>query len=181
MSGKEIAGSVCTSVVLISVILFFGGSYFFPRYIPNSEYGEFSTHAELYITKTFQLVPDTELNISVRANSKIAAEFNTQYLIEIYPTLNISGVNFEVSLVVEGIGNRTTIISYFPNETMVDGDILICDIFSINYVTSALPKGEYTISVFWRVVNYNEGDSYLEFCTPSRNYTRSLWVQEIIT
>jgi hypothetical protein len=198
MSAKVFLGSVLLAVIISSAI----GIFAFPMLYPiiygdvspipgytdegivlQSLYREFSTTAQILDddNDSYIPVPDTELNITVQANSRITAVFSSLYILGISDSLAPSKrVGFNISLGVEGIGNKITRISYF--ETSSYSAIReFSSTFYLNYVSTPLPAGTYTVSLSWISIEEYPSFNYLLFNTPNANFTRSLWIQEYKT
>ncbi|MCP4763047.1 MAG: hypothetical protein GY870_14825 [archaeon] len=123
-------------------------------------------------------MPETLLNITIKENSKITAVFSGVVTIWLDSLLN-SDINFNVSLGVEGVGNKSVIISnYFDGG--IAKDHYVENTFYLYYETGSLTAGTYNISVKWRSLHTTAGTNQLLFSDvyPGER-TRSLLVQEL--
>jgi hypothetical protein len=197
MSAKIIVASIFLSVILTSLIGIISLPILFPivtepeipedkDIILQSKDIQLSTQAFIYDDDTdFIKMADTEMNITVQSNSKIAVQFSAVALLSLYPDFNTK-TTYEVSLVVDGVGNRTVKFVYFDNEfPLSSGNYreLSYNLY-LNYITEPLTNGTYNAAMYWRStwdatpdtesvfsVNHNGTNKY--------NYTRTLWVMEI--
>jgi hypothetical protein len=198
MSAKEVIGSVLLAVIISSAI----GIFAFPMLYPivygdvsaipgvtddgivvQSIYREFSTFAQIHDSETssYNQVPDTRVNITIQENSTINAVFSSLYILGVSNTLGPSQrVGFNISLGVDGIGSRTTRISYFETGTF-SANREFSSTFYLNFVSMPLPAGTYTVSLSWISIADQDGINYFLFNTPLANFTRSLWIQEYKT
>ncbi len=183
ISGKSFAGSVVVSLVIIMLVAFFILPIQYPRLNnPAYVYEEFRTSAIIAdYNLTLVQVPDTQATITIRGNSRIWVEFNTPYVLGISGAFPGPGrVRYEFVLMVEGVGNRTTYLTYYT-ENAPGASFELSSTFYLNYVTEPLLAGTYTISVYWRSIYDRTGFNYLLLNTMMYNWTRSLLLQEIFS
>ncbi|MFW9778505.1 MAG: hypothetical protein ACFFE8_06590 [Candidatus Heimdallarchaeota archaeon] len=198
MSTKAVAGSVLLAVIISSAIGLFALPLLYPivyedvSTIPGftdggivlqSIYGEFTTTAQILDSDndTYISVPDTKLNITIQSNSRIVSVYSSLYILGVSGSLSPSQrVGFNVSLGIEGIGKKTTRISYFETSAY-PATREFSSTFYLNFVSAPLPAGSYTVALSWISIQDQDGLSYLLFNTPAANFTRSLWIQEYKT
>ncbi|MFX1518040.1 MAG: hypothetical protein ACFFC6_17200, partial [Promethearchaeota archaeon] len=135
----------------------------------QSLYEEFSTTAQILDSDTgsYIPVPDTELEITIQSDSKIAAVFSGVYVLGVSNSLDSDRLSFNIALIVEGAGNRTLRIAYYEMGTYPDHREFSSS-FYINYMTDSLAEGTYTISVAWISNEDQPGTTnYLLFTTPA--------------
>jgi hypothetical protein len=191
MSGKGVIGSIIASIILSVSITGALGYFILPVVFPTvsedkgilvqSIYHETTAQAVIYDnTLAYEKIPETELNITIRSNSRILATFSGVATLSIGVTLSGS-VNFFVALVVEGVGNLTRRIHFFDNTGGGYGAIReYTQDLDLFYQTEGLPKGNYVISVWWKS-DFDATDiNQFILSSVSVPKTRALLVQEII-
>ncbi|MBN2156960.1 MAG: hypothetical protein JW776_13030 [Candidatus Lokiarchaeota archaeon] len=178
--GGAIAGAFIASIILSVAIAGGVGYLLIPKFIsPACEYEEFDSTAQLLDSDlTWSQVPDTELNITIKKNSRISATFSSSYSIGVSSSLGISGVKYEIALCVENVGNSTVYVKYL-DMAGVSSAREICSSFSMHYITGSLSKGTYRVYVAWRSIQDPSGTNYFLFTTPLMDYNRSLTAIEI--
>jgi hypothetical protein len=72
------------------------------------------------------------------------------------------------------VGNRTARISYPPDESIGTGTREISGIFYLEYLTSPLSAGTYTVSLSWISLYNRSGTTHSLFTTPLANFSRSI-------
>ena len=87
-------------------------------------------------------------------------------------------LHYNISLNIEGVGNRDTYIRYDTTDHDVLTELSDFHIY-LDFVTSPLPTGTYNVSVSWISQEDHIGTSYLTFNWDSWDPLRSLWVQEL--
>jgi hypothetical protein len=158
MTKKEILRSIIASVIL-SVIITGGLSYFilpiiYPRMLETDEgivlqsiYIESNTAASItYENTTYQKIPETEATITIRSNSKISVTFQAMFLLVLEASYS-GGCVYNISLVVNGHGNKSYTITYYKDGT---GTRIIQVNFHDTYITDSLPAGTYLVEVYWK-------------------------------
>lgn len=180
--GGAVAGAFIGSIILSVVITGAAGYFLLPKFTaPTYVYEEFNSSAQLNDNNLAWLdVPDTELNISIKKNSRISCTFSGSYLIGASSTLGSNSIRFEILLGVETAGNTTVYVKYLDNGG-VSAFLEIASSFSMDYTTGVLPKGTYRVYLAWRSLADASGGNYFLFRTPSMDYTRSLSAMEIYT
>ena len=120
---------------------------------------------------------DTELNITTTGNSKLSVAFDAMFLLHLDSVFS-GGTRYNITLVISGVKNRTTRISYF--ETPGSGHT-IEETYSthLSFETGILSAGTYTISVYWKSNNAATGFSQLIASGGGFIYPRSISAQEI--
>ena len=61
----------------------------------------------------------------------------------------VGALQFYVSLVIEGVGNRTMMVAYYDTTAPGSYREIPVDI-TINYSTGILTAGTYTVGIYWR-------------------------------
>ncbi len=191
MSGKVFAGSVFISLLGMGLISMFALPLLYPSLQTNlqdddigivlqSKYIGRSSQAQIIdsATSSWIDVPDTKMNITIETNSRIYALFNSMYVLGVSNSLDSDRVAFNISLQIEGVGQRISRISYFEMGTYSDMREF-SSTFTLNYMTEELTAGTYEVSLSWISLIDHPGNNYLLFSTPSANFTRTLVVQEL--
>lgn len=191
MSGKEFLGSIAISFIAIGVIILFVLPFLYPAMqtdiedegiVLQTKYKEFLSTAQILDDNTgsYILVPDTELNITVQNNSKLAVIFSGRYSLGLSDELSTGDkVAFNITLSVFDslnvlVGNRTARISYKTDEPIGTTILEISGIFYLDYLTSPLSAGTYTVSLSWISLYNRSGTTYFLFTTPLANFPRSI-------
>jgi hypothetical protein len=151
-------------------------------YIPAFAYEEFDSTAQCMDDQiTWAVVPDTQLNITIRNNSRIYMTFSGSYLIGVSDTLGTQSARFEVFLgLTVGYGGKYAYIKYLDLGGVNDARE-IAGAISMDFATIPLPNGTYYVQVWYRSLASVPGSNYLLFRTPAMDYSRSLMAQEILT
>ncbi|MHA1986743.1 MAG: hypothetical protein ACW98D_08900 [Promethearchaeota archaeon] len=160
MSGKGIIGSIVASVTLSAIIT--GGLSFLilPIIYPNMKqdegivlqevYVEFNTAANItYNNISYQKIPDTEASITIKENSKLSITFNAMFMLLLEASYS-GACAYNISLVVNGYGNKTYTIAYIKDGT---GLRLIPINFYATFITGTLSTGTYLVEVYWKSYN----------------------------
>lgn len=189
MSTKIFLASVIVSLLIMAPLSYFVLPLLYPNMKDTDSddtgivlqiiYEEFDTVT--YVeddTDKYTHMDQTEVSITTQGDSLLAILFTMQAIMHI-TSLMVGVLKFEISLRVEGIGNRTICIIY--TDTTNPGSIRQIPLeISINYVTISLIAGNYTIGVYWRsVFDLGGPNSIIGYNTPDVEYPRSLWVQEM--
>jgi len=185
MSGKEVVGSILISLILMSAIVFFALPFIFPgvsekNIVVQSKYAEWRTTAMIYDSETtaYTKISDTELNITIQESSSLAIIFSADAILHLSSTFNIKNSYF-ISVVVEGVGNKTFFISYFDSGGATGSIRQLTYNLYVNYVTNPLPAGTYNVAVYWQSRYNANGVNSLSLAHSGYNYSRSLWIQEL--
>ena len=192
MSGKDIVFSTFASLVVVSLVGFVALPALYPTLQTNdtkedlglviqSKYLEVSSTAGITDDNvgSFVKVPDTSLNMSISANSRISATFTSPFIFGIGPNVTNKRFLFNVSLEVETVGNETITLSSWNSGTTTSYFEYSSTMY-IHYLSPKLSAGNYTINVKY-VSSHQESPqlAYLTLCTNKINQTRSLWVLEM--
>ncbi|MFW9930564.1 MAG: hypothetical protein ACFFD1_14340 [Candidatus Thorarchaeota archaeon] len=192
MGAKEFFGSVVVSVVLISALGYLALPIIYPNVqedtgiVLQSKYITIATSAGITDDNnvTYAKVPNTELNITISDQSRIVAIFNSPYIIGVGPGVTNKRFAYNVSLNIEGIGSRVIrLASWYGGTTSYYNEI--ASTLYIDFSSSPLPAGTYTINVKWiSLFKDSVNLSYLTFNAYNppnvlANYSRSLWVMEL--
>ena len=190
MSAKIYLASVLTSILILAPLTYFVLPLLYPNMKDTEEndgvgivlqtiYEEFESST--YVgddTDKYQLIDQTAVSITTQGDSILAILFTMQALMSISSSM-VGTLKFEISLKVEGMENRTIGILYTDSTNPGTFRQIPFDI-SINYVTTSLIAGNYTIGVYWRsVFDLGGTNTILGYNTPHLEYPRSLWVQEM--
>ncbi|MHA2288202.1 MAG: hypothetical protein ACXABG_05400 [Promethearchaeota archaeon] len=190
MSGKSailtILGSIVGSVAIMTVLSIFVLPMIFPvlsgeGVVLQTKYGEFNSPAYIFDDGlTYQKMPDTELNFTISEGSKISATFSAMALMSLGPTFTARS-SYNISLVIEGVVNRTLMVIYFDNSPAGGFYREMSYNLYMNLVSAPLAAGKYTISVYWMSEIDAPGTNSLSVAhnPPVYNYTRTLYLQEL--
>jgi hypothetical protein len=203
MGAKEVLTSVIVSLAVVSAVGYVGLPMLFPvlqdtssadhshdyaslshthdlDIILQSKYIEVSTQAGISDESTSYVdIPDTEINVTIKAQSRIFVVFNSPYVLGVGDGFTSQRVAFNISLGVEGVGNRTTRLSSFDFGTTISNKEIGSTLY-VHYGTNPLPAGTYTVNVKYKSLTAYAGlNGYLTLNVPLANYTRSLWVMEM--
>jgi len=150
----------------------------------QTQYGEWNSPAYVF---DYQLtpvkMPDTELTITINANSRLYMTFSAIAILSLSDTFT-GRQGYNISLGVENIGNRTIQANYYDDTPAVTGVFRQISInLYIDYMTPRLPAGIYKVDLFWNSMYDASGDNSLSVAhsggyTPF-NFTRTLLVQEL--
>ncbi len=182
MAAKDIIASVVIAILILAPTTYFVLPILYPNMktgVINSVYEEFDDLA--YIADsvtTYELVNQTQLVFATKGGSSLNILFVMQTAIVIDGTM-LGALQIDVALVVQGEGNRTLRVAYYAGVpsgiyTEIPADV------TINYQTSALVAGTYTIGVYWKFNVDAVGTNYMiAYNPPNYEFTRSLLIQEI--
>jgi hypothetical protein len=190
MSSKSVIGSIIGSV-LITMGIIWGLAFvgFLPgvdtkNTLIQTQYGEWNSPAYVF---DYQLtpvkMPETEINITVNADSRLYVSFSAMAILSLTDTF-IGRQGYNISLGVENIGNRTIQANYYDDTPAVNGLFRQISLnLYINYMTPRLLAGTYKVEVYWNSMFDALGDNSLSVAhsggfTPF-NFTRTLLVQEL--
>ncbi|MFX0175288.1 MAG: hypothetical protein ACFE85_03545 [Candidatus Hodarchaeota archaeon] len=186
MSSKAIVGSIIGSIVGSVAVMTLLTMFVMPMFLPGMQsivlqsiYVETSSQASIPDDLViYQPVPDMEINITIKQNSRILATFSAEGSMTIDGSL-VGSVNYYIAIVIEGIGNHTQRVHFYDG----DGDTGIRE-FAVNlfdiYQTNILPAGTYSVTIYWKCGAPATGSNTLNLSTPAGNRTRGLLVQELI-
>jgi hypothetical protein len=148
----------------------------------QTRYQEFFSTAQISDDDTgaYISVPDTELDITIQSNSRLTVIFSGRYSLGLSTSL-LAGekVAFNITLSVFNsldvlVGNRTARLSYKTDTAIGSQTREISGIFYLDYVTSPLSAGTYTVALSWVSLYDTSGQSYFIFTTPSAYFPRSI-------
>ncbi|MFX1569082.1 MAG: hypothetical protein ACFFCV_12025 [Promethearchaeota archaeon] len=183
--------SIICSVLITAGLLYLIGPVLLPELnkvsileendlVLQYKYQEWDTDA--WVTDynvAYQKMNDTELSITIQENSHLYVSFSSvSYLWLSYSFANYSA--YSISLVVEGVGNRSfSIVHYDPRPTV--GLIMQEYTYNLNieYLTGPLSAGTYNIAMYWMSLYDSTEYTYLSVADPGYDNTRSLWVMEL--
>ena len=190
MSTKVFLASVLVSLVIMAPLAYFILPMLYPNMkgietdedegiVLQSIYEEFETVAYIEdYTLKYELIDATEVTITTQGESFLAILFTMQAIMTI-SSLMVGSLAFDISLVVEGVGNRTLKVVY--TDVTNPGSIRQMPVdVTINFVTNSLIAGNYTVGVYWRSeTNQGGASSLVGYNVADYMFPRSLWVQEM--
>lgn len=198
-----ILGSVFITLLLVGVGGYFGLPLLYPNlnadltnYVEEVDLGDytktedltdegillqskyFEDKTQIFIVDTDlveEKMPDTELNITTTGNSKLRVAFDAIFLLHLDSAFS-GGTRYNLTLVLSGVRNQTTRISYFSSPSLGS---TIEETYSphITFETGILTAGTYSISVYWKSNNAASTGSSMLFSLDG--YARSIMAQEI--
>lgn len=190
MSTKVFLASVLVSLVIMAPLAYFILPMLYPNMkgietdedegiVLQSIYEEFETVAYIEdYTLKYELIDATEVTITTQGESFLAILFTMQAIMTI-SSLMVGSLEFDISLAVEGVGNRTLKVVY--TDVTNPGSIRQMPVdVTINFVTNSLIAGNYTVGVYWRSeTNQGGASSLVGYNVADYMFPRSLWVQEM--
>ncbi len=165
-----IFGSVFITLLLVGVGGYFGLPLLYPNLNENlgeyaktdditdegillqTKYLEVGTDAYILDTAVVEAkMADTELNITTAGNSKLIVAFNCMFLLHLDAAFT-GGTRYNITLVLAGVQNRTTRISYFTSPGL---GTTIEETYSayLTFETGILTAGTYSLAVYWKSNN----------------------------
>ncbi len=183
MSAKIFFASVIVSLLIMAPIAYFVLPVLYPDMKDGGTvqfvYKEFDDRTYLPDNVLdFELINQTTLTITTLGNSFLSILFVMQTVITMSNDMD-GALQFEISLVVSGVGNRTIKVAYFRQGPTGNYSEVPADV-TISYVTDTLVAGNYTISVYWRSVwDAVGGNNLIGYNAPNFAYNRSIQVEEI--
>jgi hypothetical protein len=154
-------GAIIISVLLSAMVtaagMYFGLPYIFPNVQGDQEIVLQEKYLELdsiaYISGdtdvwNYNLIPQTQFQITTHGNSKIAARFSATAFVTVSDDF-INHTIFDFLLSVDDIKEQRTSVWYFRQlaETYY---IQFTQQVYLELLTEILPAGTYTVSVYWR-------------------------------
>jgi len=132
------------------------------------------------VTITSTPVPETTLTVITRGATRLVIRFVAQY-VHFMNTGHNGLSQYEINLTLNGATISGGEIEYVTTSALTTW-IEISGSLVLETVTEPLPAGAYSISVDWSS-EYTTGstNSQLIFCSPNFNYSRNLFVQEILS
>ena len=120
------------------------------------------------------------LNFTISEGSRISATFSAMALMSLDSTFTVRS-SYNISLVIEGVVNRTLMIIFFDNSPGTGFYRELSYNLYMNLVSAPLSAGKYTISVYWMSEIDAAGTNSLSVAhnPPVYNYTRTLYLQEL--
>jgi len=185
-----VLASVFITLILTGAGMYFGMPFIFPNL--NADLND-DAGGNLLQTKsvevntvdyindfnlTYTQIPGMELDITTSGNSNLFVSLEGLFFL--YMDSSFAGfTGYNVSLVVSGVGNRTTIISYY---TQIGPSTYFHESHNIymTYDTGIISAGNYTISAYWRSISDTPG-SITSLTTEVQNSyhsPRKIYVQE---
>ena len=189
MSGKSIIGSMVGSIVITLGIVW---GLAFIGFIPGvdtkntviqTNYGEWNSPAYIFDNQlSYVKMEDTELTITASANSRLLVSFSAMSIMTLDAAFTFRA-GYNISLVVENVGNRTIQADYYDGGGVYGSIRQISMNLYINYLTPNLPAGTYKVEVYWKSGFDATGSanslSVAHMGVTDYNFTRTLLVQEL--
>lgn len=189
MSGKSIIGSMLGSIVITLGIVW---GLAFIGFIPGvdtkntviqTKYGEWNSPAYIFDNQlSYVKMEDTELTITASANSRLLVSFSAMSIMTLDSAFTFRA-GYNISLVVENMGNRTIQADYYDGGAAYGSVRQISMNLYINYLTPNLPAGTYKVEVYWKSGFDATGSanslSVAHMGVTDYNFTRTLLVQEL--
>jgi len=189
MSGKSIIGSMVGSIVITLGIIW---GLAFIGFIPGvdtqntviqTKYGEWNSPAYIFDNQlSYVKMEDTELTITASANSRLLVSFSAMSIMTLDSAFTFRA-GYNISLVVENMGNRTIQADYYDGGAAYGSVRQISMNLYINYLTPNLPAGTYKVEVYWKSGFDATGSanslSVAHMGVTDYNFTRTLLVQEL--
>jgi hypothetical protein len=191
MSTKSVVGAMVGSILITTALIW---GLLFMGVLPGvdtknvvlqEKYGEWNSPAYIFDNQlTYTKMPDTELSITINANSKLLVSFSAMSIM----TLNTAftgRVGYNISLTVVNVGNRTIQADYYDGAPATGFVRQISMNLFINYMTTNLPAGTYKVELYWRsgfdapAPGPDNSLSVAHVGGTGYNFTRTLLAQEI--
>lgn len=102
---------------------------------------------------TYTKMPGMELDITVSGNSSLYVSLEGLFFLSM-DNLFAGFTGYNISLVVSGVGNRTTMIAYYI-QTSLSAFVDQSHNIYMTFDTGIISAGDYTISVYWKSVSDN--------------------------
>ena len=189
MSGKSIIGSMVGSIVITLGIIW---GLAFIGFIPGvdtqntviqTKYGEWNSPAYIFDNQlSYVKMEDTELTITASANSRLLVSFSAMSIMTLDSAFTFRA-GYNISLVVENMGNRTIQADYYDGGGAYGSIRQISMNLYINYLTPNLPAGTYKVELYWKsgfdATGAANSLSVAHMGGSGYNFTRTLLVQEL--
>jgi hypothetical protein len=189
MSGKSIIGSMVGSIVITLGIIW---GLAFIGFIPGvdtkntviqTKYGEWNSPAYIFDNQlSYVKMEETELTITASANSRLLVSFSAMSIMTLDSAFTFRA-GYNISLVVENMGNRTIQADYYDGGVAYGSIRQISMNLYINYLTPNLPAGTYKVEVYWKsgfdATGAANSLSVAHMGGTGYNFTRTLLVQEL--
>ena len=128
---------------------------------------------------TYTKMPGMELDITTSGNSSLYVSLEGLFFLRM-DDLFSGFTGYNISLVVSGVGNRTTMIYYYI-QTSPSAFVDQAHNIYITFDTGIISAGDYTISVYWRSIFDVFGGSITSLMTEIQmayHCPRKIYVQE---
>ena len=191
-----IFGSVFITLLLVGVGGYFGLPMLFPNL--NEDLGEYAktdditdegillqtkfleVDTDAYISDSAVVdakMADTEFNITTTGNSKLLVAFDAMFLLHLDAAFS-GATRYNITLVLAGVQNRTTRISYFTSPGL---GTTIEETYSVHltFETGILTADTYSLAVYWKSITDTTEFTQLIASGGGFVYTRSLTALEI--
>jgi hypothetical protein len=131
-------------------------------------------------------IPDMTLELTIAAQSSLQAMLSSGITLLLHDdglgTQFSGSIYFDISLVVQGVGNRTIDIGYYSS-VKINASVAFIQTFYLEYRTGSLAAGTYDVTAYWcfRTGTTFTGLAQLSMTAGvgNKNYSRMLTVQEI--
>ena len=127
---------------------------------------------------TYTKIPGMELDITTNGNSNLYVTFEGLFFLNM-DDLFEGFTGYNISLVVSGVGNRTTMISYYIQNSLSSFVRQSHNIY-MTYDTGIISAGNYSITAYWRSISDTPGciSSLTTEVLMSYHSIRKIYVQE---
>ncbi len=172
-----------------AVVVSFALGYFVFPLVPGApgyairqvKYVESSSFARIFDSQnTNNLpIPDMSLIITKGSGSRLHVTFSTSA--DLWMQTGYSGrLEFNISVVIANVGFRMRAIGCLQ-PTAVASDFQLYESFVVDYMTESLVSGTYNITAYWISSSGTSGNvGFMDLSDPTFNYTRSLFVEEVV-
>lgn len=183
-----ILASVFITLILTGAGMYFGMPLIFPNLNADLNEGSLLQTKSVEVNTvdyindfdlTYTQMPGMELEITTSGNSSLLVSFEGLFFLGM-DDLFFGYTAYNISLVVSGIGNRTTMIYYYI-QTTPSAYVFLSQNIHMTFDTGIISSGDYTISVNWRSVLNTPGGSITTLTTEIENSfhsPRKIYVQE---
>ncbi len=188
-------GNSCTTFVAAVVVSLVLAYFLLPILQPTTEPAGLirqtkmvESHTDAYNLGdyTFKPIPDMTLELTIADQSSLQTMLSSGISLLLHEDgmeTQFSGTIFyDISLIVQGVGNRTIDIGYYSS-VKINATISLVQTFYLEYRTGSLAAGTYNVTAYWR---FRPGTTFTGLAQLSmtagmgtKNYTRMLTVQEI--
>ncbi|MFX1477634.1 MAG: hypothetical protein ACFFCI_05850 [Promethearchaeota archaeon] len=189
MSGKSVIGGMIGSIAItLAIIWGLGFAGFFPgvdmkNVVIQTKYGEWNSPAYIFDNQlSYVKMEDTELTITASANSRLLVSFSAMSIMTLDAAFTYR-VGYNISLVVEKVGNRTIQADYYDGGPAYGYIRQISMNLYINYLTPNLPAGTYKVEILWKsgfdATGTANSLSVAHMGGTGYNFTRTILIQEL--
>ncbi|MFX0184362.1 MAG: hypothetical protein ACFE95_14875 [Candidatus Hodarchaeota archaeon] len=135
---------------------------------------------------TLLLMNNTILTISIRNDSRINARFSAVFRL-VMKSGYVKHADYRITLMLQGVSGQSTRIYYSDYLGSTTNSLYLTSQVSIEYLSSNLEAGNYTIAVWWQSLYDNPSAnrisrlyaSDIDFYISTHAYSRTLIIQEL--